>query len=129
MNASQTRRLLLPCLIGLIGLLALISPVGAANPDVDGDYNSPCYVEGKSYAAPYAGLASYSRTSTGCTKSPWGARLESYFWDGAWFGFTLTDPSYAYYSRTIYSAAVEGWHENYFFPVSPYQRFAHTYAP
>lgn len=109
-------------------VLAPALPAVASNPSDYGPVGNPCYVQGRSYAAPYAGLTSYSWTSTGCLYQPWGARLEAYFWDGGWWGIVVTDPSFAYYSRTLYSAAVEGWHQNYL-PYSPYTRSGHTYAP
>jgi hypothetical protein len=102
-------------------------PALANNPDDYGPTGNPCYLQGRSYAAPYAGLTSYSWSSTGCEYSPWGARLEAYFWDGGWWGIIVTDPTFAYYSRTLYSAAVEGWHQNNFI-ISPYTRTGYTYA-
>lgn len=118
------------CLLVVMAITAVASalPVFADNPDDYGPVGDPCYVQGRSYAAPYAGLTSYSWTSTGCLYSPVGARLEAYFWDGGWWEIVVTDPSFAYYSRTLYSAAIEGWHQN-FFPYSPYARQGYTYAP
>ena len=116
--------LTLPLVIGVASVL----PVLAQNPDDSGQVGRPpCYVQGRSYAAPYAGQTSYSWTSTGCPYNPWGARLETYFWDGGWWGIVVTHPNFAYYQRTLYSAAVEGWHQN-FFIISPYAYQAHTYA-
>lgn len=105
----------------------MVATAVAANPDTNADNSSPCNVKGESYAAPYAGLTSYSQTETGCTNSPYGAILEAYFWDGVWWRMDLTHPTKARYTRTLYSAATEGWHRNYF-PYSPYQRFTYTYA-
>jgi hypothetical protein len=104
--------------------------VFASNPSIQSNTAQPCPLEGQSYAAPYSGLTSYSQTWTGCTQSPWGATVDAYFWDGGWWNIRVYHPSLAYYSRTLYSAAVEGHHENFFWPVNPYGRTTpNTYAP
>jgi len=97
-------------------------------PRFDGTQTPPCSISGVSYAAPSSGYVNYSQTVTGCTNSPWGARLEAYFWDGGWWQIILYDQTNAYYSRTLYSAAVEGWHQIYWHWSSPYIRYAYTYA-
>lgn len=65
--------------------LASFALASAANPDVYSPGYQPCSLTGVSYAAPSAGYVSYSQSATGCTYSPWGARLEAYFWDGGWW--------------------------------------------
>lgn len=119
----------------LLGLLVIsaaaisVTTALASNPSYYQDPANPCPAYGESYAGPSAGTVSYSRTYTGCQGgSPYDARLEAYFWDGGWWGIVVYDSTYAYYSRTLYSAAVEGWHHTQFI-VSPYQRNGHTYAP
>ncbi len=114
-----------------IGLFASVLTTYASNPSIAANRNTPCPVEGHSYAAP-AGYSSYSFTHNYgggyCSQSPWGARDEAYFWDGGWWGIVVTDPEFAMYSRTLYSAAVAGFHQNAF-PFSPYARSVYTYAP
>lgn len=122
-------KLALTALVSFVLALGLLATASAANPDVYNPGHQPCSLSGVSYAAPSAGYVSYSQSVTGCTYSPWGARLEAYFWDGGWWQIIVHDPTNAYYSRTLYSAAVEGWHQNFFPWVSPYNRYGHTYAP
>lgn len=108
--------------------LTLAATALASNPSqwLDNGYYCPAW--GESYAGPSAGTTSYSLTQNGCYGGPYDTRLEAYFWDGGWWAAPIIhDNVFAYYPRTLYSAAVEGWHHTQF-GFTPYQRNGHTYA-
>ena len=93
--------------------------------------SSGCYLVGESYAAPQAGYESYGQTTNTCVPCPQGANcawVEPYFWDGGWWGTFVGDPHTARYGRTLYSAAVESWHD-ISYPVNPYTTQGTTNAP